>query len=265
MRVAVVIPAAGGSRRYAEGLESPRSKLDEELGGRPVLQRTVELFTKLDRVGWIVVAGPHEESAYAAFCERHGDKLGLLGVKLCRGGATHRWETVKAALEQVPGEATHIAVHDGARPCASEGLIERLFTAAERHGAVVPGVESPDTIKRVGDVVSEEAADPLDAILMGAGKPDTSARRVTETLSREGLMLIQTPQVFEAGLLRRAYGQKDLMSTDDAQLVERLGEEVVVVRGEATNIKITRAGDLSLAGAILGVKGSAAREVHKRF
>jgi 2-C-methyl-D-erythritol 4-phosphate cytidylyltransferase len=88
---------------------------------------------------------------------------------------------------------------------------------------------------------------------------------VKETPDRAGLMLVQTPQVFEVGLLRRAYGQSDLSSTDDATLVERLGERVVVVDGEARNIKITRPADIDLARAILGVKAPEGRASHKRF
>src|SRR5262245_18718774 len=108
MKVAVIIPAAGSSARYAEALKAEtatdlaRSKLDEDLGGRPVLQRTVELFANLDAVGTIIVAGPAASEAWSEFKTRYGDKLGLMGVKLCPGGKTHRYETVKAALEQVP-------------------------------------------------------------------------------------------------------------------------------------------------------------------
>lgn len=268
MKLAVIIPAAGASSRYsaAGGL---RSKLDEDLGGRPVLQRTVELFNKLDVDGvsvcGMVVAGPQEEEAYREFAERHADRLALLGAKLCRGGKMHRWETVKAALEAISDDATHIAVHDAARPCASLELIERVVRAAEKHGAAAPGIEVGDTVKRVGETEGEEEKDPLAGIL----GVDTSARAklrvVEETLERAGLMLIQTPQVFEAGLLRLAYGQKDLESTDDATLVERLGKRVVVVEGDRRNIKITRPADVDLARNILGVRAPEGRAVHKRF
>src|SRR6185436_8811812 len=116
MRIAVIIPAAGVSSRYIEtgGL---RSKLDEDLGGKPVIQRTVELFTKHDDVGQIIVAGPADPAAFAEFKDRHNDRLGLLGAKLVVGGVTHRYETVRAALAEVPEDCTHIAVHDAARPC----------------------------------------------------------------------------------------------------------------------------------------------------
>jgi len=78
-------------------------------------------------------------------------------------------------------------------------------------------------------------------------------------------VLAQTPQVFERDLFERAYAQPDLTSTDDAQLVERLGERVVVVEGDPRNIKITRPADISLARSIMGLKGPVEREAHKRF
>jgi 2-C-methyl-D-erythritol 4-phosphate cytidylyltransferase len=274
MTIAVIIPAAGASSRFSEsasaelGAEISRSKLDEELGGRPVLQRTVELFTKHPDVTLIVVAGPADKAAFAEFKSRHADKLGLLGVRLCQGGARHRYETVANALKLVPadGGITHIAVHDAARPCATMDLIERVFAAAAQgHNAVVPGLDVPDTLKRIGAEPVMSTADPLATILGGDDRGKPLGRRVEATIDRTRVVAVQTPQVFEAGLLRRAYTQKDLSSTDDAQLVERLNEPVLVVPGEAGNIKITRYSDIRLARAILSVKPPAEREAHKRF
>lgn len=233
------------------------------------MQRTVELFHKLEEVGLIVVAGPADGAAYEQFKLRHGDKLGLLGVTLCQGGKTHRYETVANALKVVleqGAECTHVAVHDAARPCTPPELIDRVFAAARSHKAVIPAIDAPDTIKRVEPAAVDAApADPLDAILGGAGKPDLAARPVKETLDRTNLVLVQTPQVFALEVLKRAYAQQDLASTDDAQLVERLGEPVVAVKGDPRNIKITRSADLPLARAILGVGGPSQRAVHKRF
>ncbi len=260
MNLSVIIPAAGASMRYsaAGGL---RPKVDEDLGGRPVLQRTVELFASVDCVKSIIVAGPAD--GFDEFVGRHGDKLGLLGVKVCRGGKTHRWETVKAALEHVPGDATHIAVHDAARPITPTDLIERVLAAAEKHAAVIPAIDVSDTIKRASAATESKEIDPFDAILGGGGK--ASYRKVEGTVARDGLVLVQTPQVFEAGLLRRAYSQADLSSTDDAGLVERLGEAVVIVEGDPRNVKITRPADLQAVRLLGGFKGPAERAVHKRF
>jgi 2-C-methyl-D-erythritol 4-phosphate cytidylyltransferase len=269
MRVCCVIAAAGASSRYVEG-GGLRSKLDEDLGGKPVLQRTVETFAKFESadlvIGQIVVAGPHEAGAYAEFRERHGDRMGLLGARICRGGETHRWQTVAAALEHVPADCTHVAVHDAARPCVSFELLHRIFDAAAKFPAVVPAVAISDTVKRVVETGEKFGGDDAVAAILGISESSKKPLRVVkETPDRAGLMLVQTPQVFEVGLLRRAYGQSDLSSTDDATLVERLGERVVVVDGEARNIKITRPADIDLARAILGVKAPEGRASHKRF
>jgi 2-C-methyl-D-erythritol 4-phosphate cytidylyltransferase len=266
MAIGVIIPAAGSSRRFSDASEFPRSKLDEDLGGRPVLQRTVELFTKHDVVASVIVAGPHDPAAFTEFTMRHGDKLGMLGAKLCRGGPSHRYETVAAALALVPESCTHIAVHDAARPCAPPELIDRLFDAAARHPAVAPAVEVSDTLKKTARRAAGAAeADPLDAILGAPRARSGDVRIAAGTLDRSGLVAVQTPQVFEAGLLRRAYAQADLASTDDAQLVERLGVEVVLIEGDPRNIKITLPVDIGLARAILGVRGPEGRPTHLKF
>lgn len=269
LEVCVIIPAAGSGTRYAAGLEVPRSKLEEDLGGRPLLHRTIELFTNYEQpdvsIHSIIVAGPHDPAQMEAFRTRHGDKLGLLGAKLVPGGKTHRYETVHAALAHVPDACTHVAVHDAARPCTSRDLLDRLFGAAMKFAAVVPGMEIADTVKRIGpDEIGDPDPDPLASIL-GEGVRGPTYRAVEGTLDRKGLYTVQTPQVFEASLLKRAYGQSDLSSTDDAGLVERLGERVIVVPGEARNIKVTRPEDVHLARAIMGVHGPAERAAHKKF
>lgn len=283
MKIGVIIPAAGASARYRT--EAQRSKLDEDLGGKSVLQRSVELFTKLESPDWtitsMVVAGPSADDAFAEFKQRHADKLAILGVTLCRGGLVHRWETVKNALAAIPGDCTHIAVHDAARPCTPMELIERLFDAAMKHPAVVPGIPVPDTIKRTIEIDAPAAGrDPLAAIL-GDDAPSgpRKMRLVDATLDRADVYAIQTPQVFRAELLRRAYEQSDLSSTDDASLVERLLSKenppakvgcspencVVVLDADPRNIKITRPSDLRLARSILGVSGPQDKPAHRRF
>lgn len=262
MRLAVIIPAAGASRRFGG-----RSKVAEDLGGRPVLQRTIELFVNREETVYTVVAGPVEpEGAYAEFRERFADKFSLLGVRICEGGRDFRFESVRNALETVPDDCTHVAIHDGARPCAPTELIDRVLGAAKKHAAVVPAIDIPDTIKRTSkNVIEDRDIDPLDAILGDAGKPNVRLRSVEQTVPRECLVMAQTPQVFTLELLERAYSQDDLTSTDDAQLVERLGEPVVIVEGDARNIKITRPADIELARRILGVKGPQERPSHLKF
>jgi 2-C-methyl-D-erythritol 4-phosphate cytidylyltransferase len=170
----------------------------------------------------------------------------------------------------VPADTTHVAVHDAARPGTGNDVLDRVFQAAEKLSAVVPVVSINATIKRVSaEAIDVRASDDdalADLILGDAGKVSVPARRVIETIDRTGLVEVQTPQVFEIGLLRRAYDQSNLEgATDDAELVERLGEPVHSVEGDVRNLKITRPADLKLMRAILGVHPPAERPVHKRF
>jgi len=247
MRIGVIIAAAGKSSRFGAG-----DKLSQDLGGRPVLLRTVEAFTKRDEVAAIVVAGPPDDME--GFRARFGPALGFNGAKIVEGGRTERWESIARAIQALPDDITHIAVHDGARPCVGNDLLGRIFAAAEVAPAVVPGVPVRDTLKRVGDATVSAAADDAiaDFILGDVGKASTSGRPVVETVSREGLVAVQTPQVFDAALLRRAYATAELAgTTDDASVVERLGEPVLVVEGDARNIKITTEEDLQLVRALM--------------
>lgn len=269
MKLAVLIAAAGGSSRYNSASSAadlgPRSKLDEDLGGRPVLHRTVEMFTVLPEVSQIIVATPAQPDAERDFRDRHGDKLALLGCTLVRGGETHRYQTVANMLAAVAPAATHIAVHDAARPCTPADVIQRVLDAALRHPAVIPVVPVADTLKLVDPNPIESAEpDPLASIL-GSAPRGPAMYAVQRTVDRTALMAVQTPQVFDAALLRRAYAQADLSSTDDSQLVERLGEPVVTVLGDPRNLKITVPTDLTLARAILGARPPAERAPGMRF
>lgn len=263
MKVCVIIPAAGRSSRFGES-----DKLLQDIGGRPMLVRTVEIFSKRDEVDRIIVAGPPDDMD--RFRERFGATLGFLGAAVVEGGRADRWETVRNALAAVPENATHIAVHDAARPGIDKALLDRIFEAAQSQPAVVPGVRITATVKRISpEVVKVEAHEEdgiADSILGGAGRLEIRTRRVLETISRENLFEIQTPQVFEADLLKRAYAQDNMDgATDDASLVERLNEPVYVIEGNPENIKVTTPEDLKLMRAILGVKPPAQRPAHKQF
>ena len=261
MRVSVIIPAAGSSRRYGT------DKLGQDLGGRAVLLRTVELFTRRDEVKSIIVAGPPDE--LDDFRMRYGAQLGFHGVQIVAGGKTERWETVRNALAVVPADATHVAVHDAARPGASDELLGRVFEAAKVHPAVIPGLPVADTLKRVSEqaIRAEEEDAIADMILGESAEAATSKGRFVESaIDRARVVAVQTPQVFEISLLRRAYAQADLAgATDDAGLVERLGERVLVVDGEFRNLKITVPEDLAVMRALLGMKAAEGRAAHKRF
>lgn len=253
MNTTVILPAAGLGSRFAAAGRASASKIEFELAHKPVFLHAIELFHGRPDVGQILLAVNPDQLEQFAF--RWEDKLAFLKVKLIPGGKRERWETVKLALEHVAEDATHIAIHDAARPCGSATMIDRVFQAACRLRAVVPGLPMSDTVKRVGNATAASTGDPLDAILGGESSPTATARRITATLPRHDLMRVQTPQVFERNLLARAYAGLTADNaagiTDDASVVERLGETVYVVEGDPLNLKITHPNDAELLEAVL--------------
>lgn len=260
MRICVVLPAAGAGSRFGG------DKLSQDLGGRPLILRTVELFTRRPEVTSILVAAPPD--AVDEFRSRFGAQLSFHGAHVVAGGRAERWETVQRALAHVPADATHVAIHDAARPAASNELLDRVFAAAALHDAVIPGVPVTATLKRVGDQLLAAGEDDgiATSILGEVGMERVAARAVVETVSRTGLVAVQTPQVFARELIVRAYATADLPgATDDAQVVERAGGQVVVVEGEQRNVKVTTPEDLELVRLLLGVTGPETRPAHRRF
>jgi len=278
MNITVIIPAAGMGKRFAQGappnrdplgaLAAPTSKIEIDLAGRAVFLRSIDLFReRANQVGQILLAVNPDQVEEFRF--KWGDKLAFSGVDLVPGGRKERWETIQNALTFVSDQATHVEVHDAARPLATRGLIDRLFEAALRFDAVIPALPVANTLKRIDpDAVKDDSIDPLDAILGTEGKPDLKAHRVLETVSRVNLVEVQTPQVFEISLFRRAYAQiaqgiiNPAAITDDAGLVEALGEKVHMIEGETTNLKITRAEDAQFAAALVQYReGRAAKSI----
>ena len=271
MRITVIIPAAGSSTRYNQAntdplaILGPRSKLDEDLGGKCVLQRTVELFNTRDDVFQLIVAGPHDADAFQSFKDQHADRLSLLGAKIVQGGKDHRWQSVQAAIEAIDDQCTHIAIHDAARPATKPELIDLVFDTAKSFPAVIPGTPVSDTLKRIDpDPIEDAGSVDQVAAILGA-ESEVPMHKVAGAIDRAHAMAIQTPQIYERDLLVRAYAQDDLSSTDDAGLIERLGEQVVVVAGDPTNMKLTHANELPLLRAIMGMKKTASRPNNKRF
>ena len=266
MNVTVIIAAAGRSERFGA-----TDKLSSDLGGRPVLIRSVELFTRREEVRTILVAGPPEGPDLDAFRERYGATLGFHGGTIVAGGATARWETIQRALAHVPEDATHVAIHDAARPGTPNAVIGRTFEAAESVDAVIPVIPIQGTIKRVAGesaTVNRQDDDDLlaDLILGDAGKSTIETRAVEATIDRTNLVEVQTPQVFARSLIMRAYAEADLDgTTDDASVVERLGESVQSVPGDPRNLKITTPADLEMMRTLTGHQADPERPAHKRF
>ncbi len=253
---AVILPAAGKGERFAAGSSASASKVEFELEGRAVFLRAIDLFHGRPEVRQIVLAV--DPARHGEFVARWGEALSFLQVEVVPGGEAERWETVSKAMGRVDATVTHIAVHDAARPVTPKAVIDRVFAAAETCDAVIPGLPVSNTLKRVEERAEASPRDRVDDILGLGEETETHAdqpRRVTETVPRADLVAVQTPQVFRAELLRDAYArlQTDgsLAVTDDAALVEAMGQEVVVVEGDPGNLKLTRPADAELLSALL--------------
>ena len=225
-RCAALVAAAGSSSRMG-GI----NKLLEPLDGIPVLVRTLTALERAQRVDSIVIATREEDLiTVSQLCKTYGITK---CTKVIRGGEDREHSVLLAALEAEP-DTELLAVQDGARPLVSPALIDRVIEAAQRCGAAAPAIPGKDTIK----TVREDGA-------------------VEETLERSRLRAVQTPQVFEASLLKAALQaalEERAVLTDDCSAVERLGKVVYLIEGEETNLKITTPTDLILAEALLAAE-----------
>lgn len=215
-----VIFVAGG-RGVRMGADRPKQFL--EIDGKPILRHTIERFLAFDPSLKVVVVLPTaEKEGWREYCRRSGF---LESYSIVSGGIT-RFHSVQNALAYVGDEGV-VAVHDGVRPLLRRDMLERLFEAAGQFPAVIPAVPVVESVRRT----EGEESSPV---------------------SRDGLMLVQTPQVFDAGVLKKAYGQPFSPAfTDDASVVEASGVGVHLVPGDRINIKITTPEDLSLAAGLL--------------
>ncbi len=183
------------------------------LGDRPLVQWALEAARAVgDGVVLVVPAG---------------DRVRVEGADVVVAGGDTRAASVRAGLGAVPDSAEVIVIHDGARPLASPDVFRAVVDAVTGGAdAAVPGLAVVDTLKRV-----------VDGTVVG-------------TVERDGIMAVQTPQAFRAGVLRRAH-ESESDATDDAALVESLGATVRIVPGDPRNIKVTTTADLDLARALV--------------
>jgi 2-C-methyl-D-erythritol 4-phosphate cytidylyltransferase len=214
-----VLAAAGSGER----LGTDRPKAFVRLGGLPLLAESLARLDASDWIDAIVVAAPpgwEEPSILLA------EELGCSKVSACVAGGATRAESVRHGVGEVPDDAAAIVVHDAARPLVDDAVVGRVLTALnEGWDGAVPALALSDTIKRVdGD-------------------------RVVETLPRDELRAVQTPQAFVADVLRRALHGSHW--TDCASAVEAAGGRVKAVEGDARLLKITDAADLERVAALL--------------
>ena len=221
MSVWAVLAAAGRGER----LGSDRPKAFARLGGRPLLAESLERLEGSDWIDFIVIAAPVEWEEPAILL---AEELGAGKVSSVVTGGASRSESVREALAEVADDAAVVLVHDAARPLLPDEVIERVLAPlSEGWDGVVPGLPLSDTVKRVeGD-------------------------RVVETLPREELVAVQTPQAFVASALREALSGDISTASDCASLIEARHGRVKVVDGDPRLLKVTSRKDLAVVEAWL--------------
>ena len=227
---AVIVAAGRGSR-----MGTAESKQFLLLRGKPILVHTLELFQQLDEICEIVLV---TGAADVERCREWTAEYGLTKVKAILEGGSERQHSVRAGLAALSAEWA--LVHDGVRPLVTAGAVRSCLERAERTGAAVLAVPVKDTIKQVDD--------------HGV---------IVSTPDRKSLWAIQTPQAFRRVRLMEAHDQAlaaGFLGTDDAMVVERLGDQVSVAEGEYTNIKITTPEDLPYAEFLLDQRERGKRE-----
>lgn len=215
-----VIVAAGSASRMG-GID----KVMAQLGGEPMIQRTVRQFQNCDAVSEIVVVT--REDLIAPITSLCGD---MPKVRAVVAGGASRQESVHRGLNALSDGIQLAAIHDGARPLVTWQVIDRAIRAANTYGAAAPAIVVKDTIKVVRGGVVESTPD------------------------RALLYAVQTPQVFDFDLLRGAMKkveQENLTVTDDCSAVEQMGMKVKIVEGDERNLKVTTPLDLKIAQMLL--------------
>ena len=224
-----VIPAAGMGIRM--GVSVPKQFL--LIQDIPILALTLMVFQESDHIDHIIVTVPKDEIKR---CEQDIiEKYNITKTYKVVAGGKSRQDSVRLGLyaaQQIANDNDLVLIHDGVRPFINEGLITNLIEEAQSHKAVVVGIPAKDTVKEVDE-----------------------NGYVVNTLRRESLWLIQTPQVFRFKDIlyahKKAYSESWKGITDDAMLLERLGLSVKVIMGSEDNIKITTPSDLKLAEFLL--------------
>jgi len=225
--IGVIIPAAGQGKRMGAGY----NKQFLSLMGQPILAHTVRLFEESSFVSEIVIVGAESDLLVIKELVYHYkfDKV----VAITQGGA-QRQDSVRAGVQALSPTIQRVVVHDGARPLLTLQAFHRFIGETEDFSAAIMGIQLKDTVKWV-DI---------------AGK-------VLETPPRERLRAIQTPQIFDRGILEEAHYQaasERYYGTDDAALLEWMGYPVQMVDGSQENIKVTTPEDLWLAERILAMR-----------
>lgn len=216
---------AAGGRGLRLGADRPKQFL--EVGGRSMLEASVQALAASDRINEIIVALPEEHLADV----RKAWSGTAKPITFVAGGP-RRQDSVANAFASSSPRADVILIHDAARPFVTPDVIGRAIDGARTHGAAIAAIAVRDTVKQAGETVGD------------------GSRPVRVTIPRESVFLAQTPQAFRRDVLARALEEgRSVDATDEAMLVERLGLPVHVVEGDPRNLKITTPGDLAAAQA----------------
>ncbi|MBR5414989.1 MAG: 2-C-methyl-D-erythritol 4-phosphate cytidylyltransferase [Thermoguttaceae bacterium] len=233
-KFAVIIPAAGQGTRFSA--DRPAGSFREKkpyvpLAGKAVWLWSAEKFARRpDVIQIVLVVSPEDADGVRNFFQ---SDLARLGVEVVPGGA-ERCLSVEKGLSALSPNADFVAIHDAARPCVSDRVVDAVFRAAVESLAAIPAVPIVGTVKKS---LTERGAPPV----------------IEKTVPRVGLWEAQTPQVFETRLYREAVARRGArnLPTDDAGLIEAIGVKPRLVEGDRTNVKITTLLDLSLAELFL--------------
>lgn len=219
MKNTTIIVAGGKGERM--NTDTPKQFL--EIQGKPILMHTLEVFHRFDAAMQLILVLPAVQiDFWRELCKKHAFRL---PHEIVTGGQT-RFHSVKNGLKALQTNGL-IAVHDGVRPLVSVETISHCFAEAEKLGAVIPVIDMVDSVRQLTE-------------------------NGNQSIDRTALKLVQTPQVFDDKLLKRAYEQEfSPLFTDDASVVEATGKEIYLVEGNRENIKITTEFDLRLAETIL--------------
>lgn len=250
----VILPAAGRSTRFRDMHNKKQFMM---LDDRAVWLHAAGPFLQHDDVKQVIlVISPEDREDFEI---RFGANVTVLGVTVVDGGA-ERCDSIKNAIARIDPACDFVAVHDAVRPCVTAAKIDEVFRVARKTSAACLAIPVSDTLKRV-EGTPKKSKKPgtisLDTLLPDDDDADPAdgGGRIVETVSREGLWQMQTPQVFRRDLFEQVYAAlspaESRAMTDDAMLFERAGIPVYVVEGSPRNIKITTREDLTLAGAIL--------------
>ncbi|MEO4055292.1 2-C-methyl-D-erythritol 4-phosphate cytidylyltransferase [Solibacillus sp. CAU 1738] len=226
MRYEVVLPAAGSGKRMGAG----QNKLFLKLLEKPILIHTLEVFEQDTNCTGIWLAVRPEERP---LIEEMLTQYGITKVKGLPAGGEERQHSVHSCMKEME-QVDIVLVHDAARPFITHDIIANLVQSAHDHGAAIAGVRAKDTMKKVRDGIIEE------------------------TVDRESLWMIQTPQAFRFKLIYEAEDVAEkvgFLGTDEAMLVERLGHAVHIVESSYENVKMTTKEDLVFGEAILRQRG----------